>query len=240
MTAVEEFGGVWCFTPKTSSWNILRPVDAAAPYPEGRSYHCSTSDGKSKVFIHAGCPVSGRISDFWSFDVTAGTWKQLTSAPGKPRGGTSITYLDGKVYRMGGFDGQHELGGEINVYDVKADSWSTHAFKPDGVSGPGNRSVAALLALKVKGKESLTTLFGESDPSSLGHQGAGKMLGDAWLYDIEGRTWSEVTSDGKLPSPRGWFDADVLRFDDTDAVIVQGGLGESNERFDDVWKLCFV
>ena len=40
----------------------------------------------------------------------------------------------------------------------------------------------------------LLTLFGERDPSSLGHQGAGKMLGDVWMYDIALATWSEVAT----------------------------------------------
>ncbi|KAJ7243911.1 kelch repeat protein [Mycena haematopus] len=241
MAPIEEHGAIWNFAPKTASWTPIQPSDPAAPYPPARSYHCSTSDGKSKLFVHAGCPESGRLSDLWAFDTAASAWTQLAPAPAPPRGGTSMAYLDGKVYRMGGFDGTHELGGQIDIYDVAADAWSTHAFEPDGVNGPGPRSVAALLALKVKGKMSLVTLFGERDPSSLGHQGAGKMLRDVWLWQVESRTWSQVVpGEGEAPAARGWFAADVLKQGgDTDAVVVQGGLGETNDRLDDLWLLAF-
>ncbi|KAF8137847.1 kelch repeat protein-like protein [Mycena galopus ATCC 62051] len=239
MAPIEEFGALWRFTPKTASWAKIAPADAAAPYPPARSYHCCTSDDKSKLFIHAGCPETGRLSDFWSFDTAVSAWTELAPAPAPPRGGTSIAHVNSKIYRMGGFDGKHELGGEIDIYDVAANSWSTHRFEPDGVSGPGHRSVAALLALRVQGKMSLVTLFGERDPSSLGHQGAGKMLGDVWLWDIESRTWSPVLGKDKIPASRGWFAADVLKRGETDAVVVQGGLGETNDRHDDLWLLSF-
>jgi hypothetical protein len=32
------------------------------------------------------------------------------------------------------------------------------------------------------------TIFGERNPSSLGHAGAGKMFGDVWAYDIAGES----------------------------------------------------
>jgi len=150
-----------------------------------------------------------------------------------------MAYMNGKIYRMGGFDGKHELGGVIDVYDVELDTWQSIEFVPDGVQGPGHRSVSTLLALHVNGRSSLMTMFGESDPSSLGHEGAGKMLPDVWVWDVESQNWSKVVSRGDVPQPRGWFDADVAIHDGSDAVVVQGGLGESNQRLDDLWLLEF-
>lgn len=115
-------------------------------------------------------------------------------------------------------------------------SWSSHEFAADGKSGPKPRSIAALLPVSVSEKTYLATLFGERDPSSLGHQGAGKMLSDVWVFDIEGKTWEEVDVKGGGPDARGWFDADVFG---EDAIVVQGGLGEDNERLRDVWTVEF-
>ena len=42
----------------------------------------------------------------------------------------------------------------------------------------------------VKGRVSLVTLFGELDPSVLGHEGAGKMLDYICKYNIEDKKWS--------------------------------------------------
>lgn len=138
---------------------------------------------------------------------------------------------------MNGFDGKTEQGGAIDCYDPLADKWETIIYKADGVQGPIARSVCTLLAVKVGGKAKLVTLFGESDPSNLGHAGAGKMLSDVWVFDLEGRTWEVVQIPGEAPPARGWFDAGVLK--DESTVVVSGGLAESNERLDDVWVLAF-
>jgi hypothetical protein len=83
-------------------------------------------------------------------------------------------------------------------------------------------------------------MFGERDPSALGHAGAGKMLSDVWAFDIEVRTWQRVEVGADGPVARGWFDADVVRDGVVkDAMVVHGGLGEDNQRLGDVWVLRF-
>ncbi|KAF2094340.1 kelch repeat protein [Rhizodiscina lignyota] len=236
MAPIEENGQLWSYKPSTSQWSLVSPADVAAPYPAARSYHAMTNNGNSTIYVHAGCPESGRLSDLWSFDVNTRTWKSLADAPNPPRGGTSIAYCAGKLYRMNGFDGKQEQGGNLDVYDPSQDSWSVVPYPADGKNGPEARSVSALLPLQLDGKPFLVTLFGERDPSSLGHAGAGKMLGDVWAYDVELGIWSKVEASGELPPPRGWFDADVVAdVEMKDAIVVHGGLAEDNSRLGDVW-----
>ena len=241
MAPIDEKGQLWQFDANGTDWSVIHPANDSQPTPEPRSYHCMTSDGKNTLYLHAGCPTSGRLSDLWSFDVNERKWSQLTSAPGAPRGGTSITFSGSKLYRMGGFDGKHELGGEIDIYDVASDTWAAHTFIPDGKEGPGCRSVGSLLAVDVHGKPSLITAFGESDPSALGHAGAGNMLPDAWLWDIESMRWSKIVGEegGQVPQARGWYAADAVVVNGKGGIIVQGGLAEDNQRLDDVWVLSF-
>ena len=243
MTPEEEHGSFWVFDPSNSNWAFLTPKTASDDFPEARSYHTLTDDGEDIIYLHAGCPESGRLSDLWSFRVSSRSWTQLASAPDPPRGGTSIAFSDGLLYRMNGFDGKTEQGGSLDVYSRDTNAWTTHTFSADGKSGPGPRSVGALIALRIGGRPSLLTLFGERDPSALGHQGAGKMLGDVWSFDVESKVWNEIQvrgdKDGSLergvPAARGWFAAESVGND----VVVQGGLGESNERLDDAWLLKF-
>lgn len=237
MAPIDEKGALWALDTKSNSWSSVEP--SSSTVPEARSYHCTASDDQDIIYIHAGCPEKGRLSDLWSFSVSNKEWKELSSAPDPPRGGTSIAYTDGRIYRMNGFDGKTEQGGSLDVYDVAKDSWDTITYPADGKSGPGPRSVAALLPVKTHGSTSLVTLFGESDPSSLGHQGAGKMLSDIWAYSLEKGAWSQVETSGGQPDARGWFDADVVTIDGKDNIAVGGGLGESNERLDDLWLLTF-
>ncbi|KAF9894849.1 hypothetical protein FE257_004470 [Aspergillus nanangensis] len=212
MAPIEESGAFWVFDPYSKIWSELKPNDPQSPYPAGRSFHALTSNGQDTIFLHAGCPEKGRLGDLWAFSIPTRQWRQLTSAPKPERGGTSIAFAEGRIFRMNGFDGNTEQGGSLDVFDPEKNVWDTMSFSADGISGPPARSVSCLLALKVAGRPSLVTMFGEHDPSSLGHQGAGKMLADVWIFDLESEQWAEVKMrDGNdVPQGRGWFDADVV------------------------------
>lgn len=240
MSPIEEQGCLWVFDLAEASWTVVKPGDSAAPYPPGRSYHAIANDGKENIFIHAGCPEKGRLGDLWSFNIRERTWKELALAPDPPRGGPSIAFHGGKLYRMNGFDGKTEQGGSIDVYEFKTNTWKSIQYPADGQVGPIARSVGCLLELEINGNPLLVTMFGESDPSNLGHQGAGKMLDDVWAWDIQKSFWTKLEIQGPLyPPPRGWFDADVLYDAASQSIIVQGGLAESNERLGDLWLLSF-
>lgn len=49
---------------------------------------------QGKIYIHAGCPTTGRLSSLYSFDVPTRTWKLLASAPEPGRGGTVLAVAD--------------------------------------------------------------------------------------------------------------------------------------------------
>lgn len=236
MDAIDEGGKLWRYSPSENTWSVAEPASPDSPAPAPRSYHAMASDGVSTIYVHAGCPAQGRLSDLWAFDIHNREWKELPPAPAPPRGGTSIAFCGGKIYRMGGFDGKSEQGGSIDVYDVDKKTWNSVPFLA-GQDGPEARSVAVLLVFKVRDRGMLLTMFGERDPSALGHAGAGKMLGDVWTFDIEEKIWSKVYVEGDAPAPRGWFDADVMQSNNGDAVVVHGGLAVDNSRLGDVWKL---
>jgi hypothetical protein len=238
MAPIEENGSIWEFDPSTMTWTLIEPSDTKI-YPPARSYHCMSNDGRNTLYVHAGCPEKGRLSDLWAFNLATRSWTELAAAPDPPRGGPSIAFAEGKLYRMNGFDGKTEQGGSLDVYTPETNRWTSLQYPPDGQAGPTPRSVGALVPGRfgADGKTGLVTLFGERDPSALGHQGAGKMLSDVWLFDLASQTWHEVDVKGEnRPAPRGWFPADRV---DQKQILVQGGLGESNERIGDAWLLAF-
>ncbi|PYI01283.1 kelch repeat protein [Aspergillus sclerotiicarbonarius CBS 121057] len=238
MAPIEEAGSFWVLDPTPSGWSQVTPADPQSPYPVGRSYHTLANDGKDTIFLHAGCPEKGRLCDLWAFNIVTRQWRELASAPKPARGGTSIAYAEGKVFRMNGFDGNKEQGGTLDVFDPEKNVWNTITYLADGISGPSARSVSCLLSLHISGKPCLVTMFGEHDPSSLGHQGAGKMLADAWIFDIESQKWTKIEVDNEdVPQGRGWFDADVISGASQPSIVVHGGLAESNDRLGDVWRL---
>ena len=240
MAPVDEQGAIWEYNPSGESWSLISPSETSPEsFPAARSYHCMASDGKDTLYVHAGCPEKGRLSDLWGFSVSRRSWTKFAAAPDPARGGTSIAFAAGKLYRMNGFDGNTEQGGSVDVYSPGTNSWATISYSPDGEAGPTPRSVSVVLPVDLQDRPFLVTLFGERDPSSLGHQGAGKMLSDVWAFDIEGKKWEKVnlqSETGEVPLARGWFDADIV---DSSTILVHGGLGESNERLGDAWCIGF-
>lgn len=249
MKCLESKGSFDVFdTTGKSSWSVVAPAEESPidPYPEDRSYHSMTSDNNHNIYLHAGCPTKGRLSDLWKFNVLTRKWKQLPSAPGGGRGGTSIALSScGKLYRINGFDGKIEQGGTVDVYDLEQGKWSSIEYKPDGVNGPEPRSVSAFVPMTTStGRELLVTLFGEGAPSDLGHAGAGRMFADVWAWDVSAKHWHHVEFEAQGASPlrRGWFDADVWASADGngDRVVVHGGLHDDNRRLDDLWTLQII
>ena len=112
MAPIDEHGALWEFDPAAASWSLILPSDVShKAFPVARSYHCMASDGKDTLYLHAGCPEKGRLLDLWAFSLSRRDWTELAPAFDPPRGGASIAFTDGKLYRMNGFDGNTEQGG---------------------------------------------------------------------------------------------------------------------------------
>ena len=92
----------------------------------------------------------------------------LAWLPGQPRGGPSIAFSEEKVYRIGAYDGNAEIGGLLDVYDIATDAWESISYQADGIEGPSPISVGALVAVHVDDKSLLLYIFGEGQASSLG------------------------------------------------------------------------
>ena len=305
MQPLAEKGRVWVFNTKFSHWSHFDPVDST-PYPEPRSYHASVAtehpiasssdytespfgasdlDTYGTLFIHAGCPASGRSSDMWAFDVASHTWAQYPDAPGPARGGPSLAFTQNRLYRFGGFDGENELGVQIDYLDIlvstfddkggkgemcvspRTGKWEFLEFPAEGTS-PGNRSVAGLQPITTgQGRNYLLLFLGERDPSSSGHEGAGKFWDDVWSFQLrpdgmtaasfkdairmtvgaktaEG-TWAPVDipestkskSRQAHPGPRGWFASSGGQDLGPSNIILWGGVKPDNERAGDGWIL---
>ncbi|KAF2459150.1 hypothetical protein BDY21DRAFT_283006 [Lineolata rhizophorae] len=247
---------VWCFDPHAATWT---PLFGAGPAPSPRSYHalaaCPSASSDPYLYLHAGCAPAAppRLADLWRFDPRPPrAWTRLPDAPGPARGGASLAVAvapRATVFRAHGFDGARELGGVLDAFDLAAGEWRVAArwgweggggeAGAQAPRGPAPRSVAALLPLRVRGREVLVALGGERDPSAAGHAGAGRFHGDVWAFDVEGGGWEEVVVEGgEGPGKRGWFAADVVREEDGGVgarIVVAGGLDEENRRLGDVW-----
>lgn len=88
-------------------------------------------DGYGTFIVHGGCFTEGRTNDVWAFDVRSKVWQQLPSAPGLPRGGTTLALAAGKLWRFGGFNGESEEGGQLDCLELGIDSFNDLSGEAD-------------------------------------------------------------------------------------------------------------
>ena len=207
---------------------------------------------KGKLYIHAGCPVSGRVGELHSFDLTSQTWNVLASGPEPGRGGTVVApavLSNAKVLlRFAGFAG-YELGGDhtLDIYDIASNTWRTVTPTPDPSHGhPGQRSVHGFVGFSSPAHPTAVALlyYGELEASGVGHAGAGKHWDDVWLLhsgageNQDGLRWERVEVSGAAPEARGWFpSASWTNNGGSTKVLLHGGLLSSNDRSDELWAL---
>ncbi|GAA5996654.1 uncharacterized protein JCM10292_003115 [Rhodotorula paludigena] len=242
--------GIWAFDPSTASW---AQHETNGEQPEPRSFHTMAACGDN-LYLHAGCPASGRLAQLHSLDLTNWTWTRLPDAPEPARGGTVLTALPActastpLLARYGGFAG-YEVGG-LDIYDVEAQKWSTIDEQVEGGGeGPGKRSVQSFVgtdgALEYKDKVVVALLsMGEREaaPKELGHDGAGFFHSDAWALlatkdAAPTFSWLRLESSARSkgqPEPRGWLASTLVA---GSQVIIHGGLNAKNERLADAWTL---
>jgi N-acetylneuraminic acid mutarotase len=103
-------------------------------------FSCATLDD-GKVFVSMGL-VDVNIFDpasysngTWLFDPSADQWTERSDSPKAFVGARAVAMPDGNVYIFGGFRVDViETQGEVMIYDVRNDEWSTGAAAPALVS----------------------------------------------------------------------------------------------------------
>jgi hypothetical protein len=77
----------------------------------------------------------------------------------------------------------HDKSGASEAGVIAKGTWQTLDFAEENMTHPGNRSVAGLQSITTgMGREYLVLFLGERDPSSQGHEGAGKFWSDVWTF----------------------------------------------------------
>ncbi|KAG0267650.1 hypothetical protein DFQ27_008553 [Actinomortierella ambigua] len=240
----------------TTTWQVVEAKSGKLPAP--RSFHAMAASD-SDIYVFGGCPTKGRLNDLHKFSLSSGAWSVLPTPPITPRGGAAMAYHGNRLYIHGGFTGKEES--DLVIYDTTTGEWVQTL--PSSANAPGARSVHAIVPLASSSSSSssfsnsaesdrLLVLFGEGNPSHLGHEGAGEFWGDVWMATLPKSSSSLKGEDGRLPvhyekvtleaaesaqdnlpCPRGWFQA--LPWNGN--VVLSGGLAANNTRLNDMYLL---
>ncbi|KAH8785053.1 kelch domain-containing protein [Diaporthe sp. PMI_573] len=164
---------------KAATWAEWAQGDNPAVGQVANNSRDEDDDGYGTVIVHGGCFAEGRANDTWAFDVRSRVWQELPSAPGKPRGGTSLGIAGGRLWRFGGFNGEGEEGGQLDYLELGVDTFENVSSERDVVLSakgqwksvfpeladspaaplaeavnphwPGNRSVAGMQTVTIGG-----------------------------------------------------------------------------------------
>ena len=228
-TPLVDYDDTWAYDSKSIKWTELHP---SGDLPSGRGGHAMVYDpeGKQVILFGGGSEASG-FNDTWSYDPAADSWTELAPAGKVPvaRDGHSMVYdpKSGKVILFGGEDGATELS-DTWAYDLKANEWTE--LRPRGAR-PQARCYHTMVYDPVGERMILfggSVLSGEEGMEAVG-------IDDAWAYDPQANTWTELAPPRDSPSARHFtgatYDAAGGR------VILFGGYDDgSYEYLNDTWR----
>lgn len=91
-------------------WSPVLPSANSSPPPSPRDRHVAVAFGNS-FYVHAGFDGTSRVSDFWRFDFSSMTWREvvvLGGRPPSPRHSHAAVVHNHSLYCFGGYDGSYK------------------------------------------------------------------------------------------------------------------------------------
>ncbi|KAG7366449.1 Kelch motif-containing protein [Nitzschia inconspicua] len=167
-------------------WSPVLPSTNNPGPPSPRDRHVAFAFGNS-VYIHGGFDGTSRVADFWGFDLSSMTWREVSVLGGRPpsprHSHSAIVWRD-SFFCWGGYDGSYKS--DLHQYDFTTSQWNL-------VTTTGRRPKARYRATAVVFRNAMI-LYG-------GHDGT-RHLSDTHIFDLENRAWSSLITEGPCPVPR--------------------------------------
>lgn len=91
-------------------WSPVLPSANSSHAPSPRDRHVAFAFGNS-FYVHGGFDGTSRVSDFWGFDFSSMTWREvvvLTGRPPSPRHSHAAVTHRHSLYIFGGYDGSYK------------------------------------------------------------------------------------------------------------------------------------
>lgn len=224
----------------SETWSLVEPSASSGPPPEPRSFHRMICVGDS-LYVFGGCGASGRLADFYRFDLGDKTWHNLGASTLRGRGGANLLSLSSNsiLAVVAGFAGEETADGQS--FDIGKNQWNGQLLD-ESLKGMRPRSVCISASFPSVG---YSIIFGgEVDPSERGHEGAGGFENDVVVLKEDSGKYVETikaSTAGPWPEQRGWSDgAFVDNGENTGQLFIFGGLSGDDanpKRLNDLWRM---
>jgi len=167
-------------------WSPVLPSSNSLHAPSPRDRHVAFAFGNS-FYVQGGFDGSSRVSDFWSFNFSSMSWREVEVLAGRPpsprHSHAAVVYRD-SVFLFGGYDGSYKS--DLHEFNFTLSQWNV-------VPAAGRRPRSRYRATADVHKN-MMILYG-------GHDGT-RHLSDTFIFDFDTRTWSALITEGTPPIPR--------------------------------------
>lgn len=203
--------------PSILQWRELSP---SGPLPPPRRDHSLVTDGQ-QIFLFGG-RGQDTLGDLWAFDLSNGSWSEITTAQGPSARFGHNAIFDAAHNRMLVFGGQASgtFFNDVWAFDLTTSEWS-ELQGDESIPSPRYGAASAL------------------DPSgrllvSHGFTDAGR-FDDTWAFSLDDEAWDELSPQVERPLERclvrGVWDSKAERF------LMFGGQATGTPFLGDLWEL---
>ncbi|NKB72681.1 MAG: T9SS type A sorting domain-containing protein [Candidatus Latescibacteria bacterium] len=178
-----RFDDTWTFNPNANAWTDITP---STDRPRKRCLHHAVYDRRDHQMVIYGGQGAGAQKDIWSFDLTTGSWTELTPEDSPPGRWFAASAYDALNHRFLMFGGER-LGAdggttdEVWTFDLDQNAW---ILLETAGTPPLKRTRPASIYIEA---EARMIIFGGAE---------GTALGDVWaLEGLDPPTAVEETQD---------------------------------------------
>ena len=195
------------------------------------------------VYVHGGGSEKAVFGDLFEFNVETEEWTCLYTPSGTDTGNVepaarnmhSMAYWKDKLYIWGGA-GLDNVPCDTKLwsFDLGSKTWQATATSGDS---PGPRFSQVAQCLSVSGKEDEDDasgkwlFFGGMETNQV-QNGAIKTSNDLFILNLSSGTWHQQITGSHCPSPRSGCTHGLLTLNNTQALLVYGGLSGSECLYD--------
>lgn len=221
------YNDLWEYDPVANRWNVpMAGVDIVSQ-PSQRYGAAACYDDAGHLLITHGFTSTGRFDDIWQLDLASSTWTDISPAAGEKRP-TKRCLIDGvwethkrRFLIYGGQSNEAPFLDDLWGWSPEIVDWAQIAREPR----PSARNMYAMV---YDTSRTAALLFG-------GRTADGP-VGDTWIFNSDGETWSQAAPQGEAISARYGHDAAIAP---DGAIYVFGGT-DGTATLDDLWRLDFA